>query len=327
MPSNRPSHTQRRTFGGAIVLAVFVSFWVAGCSAAPAPTTKAPADVDSLIPVSAPSLSAVPILESVAGLTLPTEAYRPTANQRNTIAKAVSAKLAECMSQFGFVWALGAADLPAPNQVDRLYGVADLAIAEQFGYHLPSTDNGRPNVPRPNPSLSPTQLLVLTGSTSGIAPAGSAKSPGSYRGKPIPAGGCSAQAHRDVLDADDIDPTRLADTITVGMWEKSKADPRVTAVVAEWSACMKESGYAYASPLDAGGDHPEWRKAPTPGQAEVRAAVADVKCKQSTNLIGIWFTLESGYEQEAIQLHLDALNRIRQQWQTAAAKAAQVLSR
>jgi hypothetical protein len=116
----------------------------------------------------------------------------------------------------------------------------------------------------------------------------------------------------------------VADAITVGMWEKSKTDPRVVAVIKLWSECMKRSGFTYASPLDAGGDRPEWLRAATPSVAEIRTAVADVRCKQQTNLIGIWFTIESAYENGAIHLHIEQLTQIRHQWAAAAAKAAQL---
>ncbi|GIH07561.1 hypothetical protein Rhe02_56280 [Rhizocola hellebori] len=296
----------------ALALAALAISSVAGCSAASAPA-KTPPAADTLIPVSAPSVSAVPTLDTVRGLNLPTEEYRPSEAQRNVIADAVRLKTAECMSQFGFGWATGTAHLPAPNQVDRLYGVSDLPTAQQRGYHLPANSR-KAGESRPEAVLSQAERLVLGGDPSGT-----------YQGKPIPVGGCTAQARRLTLGVDDIDPTRLADTITVGMWERSKADPRVVAVVAAWSECMKQLGYKYSSPLDAGGDHPEWLRAADPSAAEIRTAVDDVRCKQRTNVIGVWFTVESGYENAAIQLHLDELTQIKLQWEQAAARAAHIV--
>jgi hypothetical protein len=227
------------------------------------------------------------------------------------------------MSQFGFTWTARAAHVPAPNQVDRLYGVSDLATAQRYGYHLPSTSTRAGGGPRADRSLSAPERLVLSGDTTG-AGASANDSPDSYRGKPIPAGGCAAQARQLTIGVDDVDPTRVADAITVGMWEKSKTDPRVVAVIKLWSECMKRSGYTYASPLDAGGDRPEWLRAATPSAAEIRTAVADVTCKQRTNLIGTWFTIESAYENGAIHLHIEQLTQIRNQWAAAAARAAQL---
>ncbi|RQX12212.1 hypothetical protein DDE19_29010 [Micromonospora ureilytica] len=269
-------------------------------------------------------VSAIPVLDSVRGLALPAETYRPTAAERNIIADAVNLKTAECMTSFGFPQARRTAHLPAPNQVDRLYGISDLTTAQRYGYHLPESTTGTGGKPRADATLSPAQRLVMTGTAAGArtSPDGS---PGRYQEKSIPVGGCAGEARRQTIGVDEIDSTRVADAITVGMWEKSKTDPRVVAVIGAWSDCMRQSGYQYDSPLDAGVDHPEWLRAKTPSSAEIRAAVADVGCKQRTNLIGVWFTVESAYENAAIQLHLEQLSQIRKQWEEAAAKAAQIL--
>ncbi len=305
----------------AIVLAALAVLSVAGCSPVSTPV-DAPSVVDSLIPVSTPSVSAVPVLGTTQGLVLPTDSYRPTAAQQNVIADAVGVKTAQCMSQFGFMWTwtTRASSLPAPHQADRLYGVSDLATAQRYGYHLPSTDNRGRGEQR---SLSASERLVLSGGAAG-AGASPGDSPASYQGKSIPVGGCAGQARRETIGVDDIDPARVADAITVGMWEKSKTDTRVLAAITAWSDCMKQSGYHYASPLDAGSDHPEWPRSVDPSAAEIGTAVADVRCKQRTNLIGVWFTIESAYENEAIQLRFEQLSHIRKQWEEAAARAAQI---
>jgi len=48
-------------------------------------------------------------------------------------------------------------------------------------------------------------------------------------------------------------------------------------------------------------------------------------CKRSTNLIGIWFTVESAYENQAIQQNIQQLTAIRDRWRSAAAEAAGIL--
>jgi hypothetical protein len=60
---------------------------------------------------------------------------------------------------------------------------------------------------------------------------------------------------------------------------------------------------------------------------EIQVAVTDVQCKQSTNLIGVWFTVESGYERQAIQQHVEKLTEIKKRWTNAGRAAAQLLSR
>ncbi|WP_432843303.1 hypothetical protein [Dactylosporangium sp. CA-092794] len=319
-----PAVARRRPVRGAVVPAVLIVAAVAGCSSA-AGRGDGPPAVDRLIPVSAPSVSvppAPPTPGTGPDLVLPTETYRPTAAQRNLIADAVQLRIAECMHGFGLTWTVRAVHVPDSNRVDRLYGVSDPATAQRYGYHLPPADARTAGEPLPGASLSPSERLVLSGSATGESTDGL---PGRYRGRPIPDGGCTAQARRETIGADDIDPTHVADAITVGMWEKSRTDPRVAAVIEAWAQCMRQEGYRYPSPLDAGNDHPAWLRSAAPGPEEIRTAVADVACKQRTNLVGTWFAVESGYELEAIRLHQEQLDAIRRQWQEAAARAARVV--
>jgi hypothetical protein len=125
-----------------------------------------------------------------------------------------------------------------------------------------------------------------------------------------------------VTGVDEIDPTNLVDSIGLGMWEKAQSDPRVIRGFKAWSACMRQAGYSYPTPLTAAGDQ---RWAGAISQAEIQTAVADVRCKQRTDLIGIWFSVESGYENASIQANIQQLTRIRNQWAAASRKAAQIL--
>jgi hypothetical protein len=266
----------------------------------------------------------VPALVTVRGLALPTDDYRPSAAQQNVVADAVQLRITACMSEYGFTWIVPAGHVAEGSQVDRLYGVADLSVAQAYGYHPPPAGGQPTKGTHPRPSVPPTELLVLSGSSNGMSGA-ETSSPGSYNGKPIPVGGCSGRARREVTGVDEIDPDRVADAITVTMWERSKTDTRVVKVVRAWSDCMQRSGYRYASPLDAGVDHPEWLQSPSAGAAEIRTAVADVGCKRSTNLIGVWFTVESAYERLAIQPHLPELTDAKNRWKQAARKAADIM--
>jgi hypothetical protein len=95
-------------------------------------------------------------------------------------------------------------------------------------------------------------------------------------------------------------PTELArgNRLQFATFEVSKLDSRVRAGVAAWSSCMGRSGYWYADPLAAAAD---------PGfadglsRAEIDVALADIRCKARTNLIGIWFAVEAAYQRRAIE--------------------------
>ena len=311
-----------RSHGTLISFAAVAIAMAAGCSGNPPTSAHAPS---GLLVVSPPAVSATPALDTVRGLTLPIQAYKPVAAQQNVITDAEEKLVAHCMSQFGFTWTYSPSNVSDYNEVDREYGVADLATAQKYGYHLPPADGGGASAgshsgQATGAPLSPSEVLVLSGSTTG---ADSATSPGSYQGRQIPRGGCSGQARRQVTVVDEIDPTSLVDSIGLGMWKKAQSDARVVAGFRAWSACMRQAGYDYPTPLAAVGDR-RWAR-PAVSQAEIQTAVADVRCKQRTKLIGIWFSVESGYEKEAIQQNIQQLTQIRNRWAAAARKAAQIL--
>lgn len=299
---------------------------LAACSSEEEPTGSGSQGLS----VTPPPVTDVPTVDSVRNLRLPSEAYKPTAAEQNLVGDATEKLITDCMRQFGFAWTTRPNQMKEVNQTDRVYGVADLETAQRYGYRLPPTDGRSSGADKKTKrsqgtSYSPSTLLVLTGSSTGEEKTSGAEDPGSYRGKEIPAGGCAGQARRQVTGVDEIDPTRAADSIVVSMWEKSKSDPRVVAVIKKWAACMKESGYNYPSPLEVG--DPKWSSSGRPSENEIQTAVADVKCKQRTNLIGVWFSVESGYEKQAIQQNIEQLTQIKKRWTEAARKAAQILGR
>ena len=83
---------------------------------------------------------------------------------------------------------------------------------------------GQPPGPVLDRTMSPAELLVLTGSPTGEE---TTASPGTFNGKQLPFGGCGARARLEVTGVDQIDPTFLADSITVKAWQESKTHPQV----------------------------------------------------------------------------------------------------
>ena len=84
-------------------------------------------------------------------------------------------------------------------------------------------------------------------------------------------------------------------------------DSRFAAVVSEWSACMRASGYDYHGPLDAIAALAS--RGDADRQASIAVASNDVRCKIETNLVGIGVAVQSAYDQEYIDRHRDALDR------------------
>ena len=80
-------------------------------------------------------------------------------------------------------------------------------------------------------------------------------------------------------------------------------DSRYQAVAAQWSGCMKDSGFDYPTPREAIAENYQMA-----ANDRARAvAVADVKCKLSTNLVGVAVAVQSAYDQEYIDTHVDQL--------------------
>ncbi len=68
----------------------------------------------------------------------------------------------------------------------------------------------------------------------------------------------------------------------------------VTNAFAKWSACMRRSGFGYATPLDAMNDRRFETAAPT--GLEKSVAHADAVCKQQTNVIAVWYAADVALE-------------------------------
>ncbi|MEV7028097.1 hypothetical protein AB0O00_39010, partial [Kitasatospora sp. NPDC093558] len=160
------------------------------------------------------------------------------------------------------------------------------------------------------PSMSPDLTTVLG---TGLGPGGK-PAPGSaaeFQGKGLPPGGCIGAAQKELTSHGGTG--RDAD-VAVGVnyegFERSTADPRVKAVFQDWSHCMGERGYTYATPGDALKDS-RWPATTTPSAEEIATATADVECKARTNVVGVWFTVETAYENELIRQHLSELTAVK----------------
>lgn len=59
---------------------------------------------------------------------------------------------------------------------------------------------------------------------------------------------------------------------------------------------------------------------PDPPPAEIAQAETDVACKNQTNLVGVWFAVESGYQHIAIARNAERLDTIRREHDEEAAR-------
>ena len=308
--------------GGAAVAALAV-----GCGN---PSAAPPA-------ASAPPPAAVPTPSSSAVRTaaLPISAYQLSGQQRSAEHYVAQRLLQTCMARYGFSYLPGLssksiADNARVLQVfdSRRYGVSSAAAARAYGYNLPPwvTGSGPTDL---KAQMSPAELLAL---------AGPAARPGSrpvaatrlvIRDTPIPAGGCEGQAGRDLLAAgilQSLPGGGLAADIEGQAYARAQSDRRVLNVYHAWSACMRQYGYRYATPLKAATD-PRWNLSAPPTRAEIQTARADVACKLRTNLLGITFAVESDYENAAIAQNAAALAELKYQVRAQGNDLARLLAR
>ncbi|MFJ2111398.1 hypothetical protein ACIOEX_05690 [Streptomyces sp. NPDC087850] len=86
-------------------------------------------------------------------------------------------------------------------------------------------------------------------------------------------------------------------------YDAAQRNPEVVDGFRRWSACMKEHGRLYRSPVEAGDDS-RWSaraEGSRPPEGERQTAQDDVMCKEKTNLVAVWFGAEKRLEQKAIE--------------------------
>jgi hypothetical protein len=220
---------------------------------------------------------------------MPVEDFLPTREQKDRLGRAQIALIRACMARFGIAYEV----TPEPpgqygpvSLTDRRYGISDMDLARMYGYGLGPRDPAL--APRPNrPQLGADGETVLTGQGRSIV-----------SGIAVPAGGCIGEAERALTPPANAGADILRGSkLQFESFAQSRGDSRVRAAVDAWSACMAKAGFHYADPLAAAAD-PAFIS--TLDQHQLTVAATDIGCKSSTNVIGIWFTVESAYQQRAI---------------------------
>ncbi|HLT09733.1 MAG TPA: hypothetical protein VK028_02860 [Micromonosporaceae bacterium] len=232
---------------------------------------------------------------------LPLDAYLESNEALVLDGQAQSLLIRDCMARHGLDWPISPATEVTEPQHHGRHGILDPDEVQQYGYHpLPEALDAE--VPEPPLSEAHEQHLET----------------------------CAGEAQailREGLPADDHErgtPT-LAQELAAEASTRAEGDSRVRAAWDAWSDCMAEYGYDYQGPWDAINDQ-RWWQGRGPSDAEIAAATADLDCRQRTNLVGIWFAVESAYQQQLIEQHADALAAIRARLDARARNVAAVLA-
>ncbi|WP_051813055.1 hypothetical protein [Streptomyces sp. NRRL S-340] len=275
-----------------------------------------------------PGQEAPPAATATAGtdvqsLHLPIERYMLTPAQTARYDWVAASLVRDCMREFGLTYPVSHAPATGAQVLQysvmfRRYGVTDPVTARTWGYHVPrdtppsTAAAGRAQV-KP-PALSVQARTVLSG-----ADVTTGKPITEYLGRRIPVNGCYAAPDRalgvrssasDGLQGPGTGAGGIVSRIKAESFVASLRDPRVTDVFRRWQRCMERNSYRVpADPLSASArlsalDLPE------PDHAELAQARTDVACKRQTNLVGVWFAVESAHQEAAITRARDDLTRV-----------------
>ncbi len=268
----------------------------------------------------------VPTSGLAKNLTLPLEAYMASYEDQVTVEQAASDLQQSCMKDYGIDLTLpkaGANPPPSDNDanIERRYGISDRAEAEKYGYELPPAL--REHTEQTMRDLSGVEVEVLTGHTKPEAPAaaeagqpvaapaqGVKPARAEYHGKALKRGGCIGWS-KDRLGVKEADPVIVAQLAGDSLTQSMK-DEKVVKATAAWSSCMAGKGHAgLADPYKAmdQGVTPDGE----PTEESIALAVDDIDCKQQTDLVKIWFGVESAIQTRQIADNQDQLTAIKQQ--------------
>ena len=276
-----------------------------------------------------PPLGPVAVISSADQITRPIDAYEVTVDQTTTLLRAASAVTAQCMQNFGLAFTAAASGKgfnDSAKQVktrSTVYGFFNPDVVGSKGYdtvNVIDVGNGA-EVP-----LSDAAFSVLNGEDRATG-----KPVTTYANKPLPEHGCFGKG---AATAGSVPMPSAPGSLPDGGPQVPETDPRMVAVNAKWSDCMKSKGFSYATPWAAYFD-PKWQQAkpPVPGGGppahspdEIATATADMACKQSTNLVGIAVTVEGAYDKQYIESHATALAAFKQHLDDQLKRAAQIIA-
>ncbi|MCX5209128.1 hypothetical protein OG689_07485 [Kitasatospora sp. NBC_00240] len=243
-------------------------------------------------------------------------AYMENYAQRRTISTAVGSLTHDCMARFGFSYSPPSSEGSPSSIYDdtnmaRRYGITDRELAAKFGYGLGDDSYTPPAGPR----MTDAEIAVFSGHVA-LKP-GAAPAAPTYNGIPVPKEGC----RRESLDkVGGMLDTTLPGRLDSQSLDASQADPAVQEALHQWSLCMAGRGYTVDVPYNADKLAPGG-SAQGPSSAQLTVALADIDCKEKTDLVGVWFRAETQVQNQLIEQNQLALNEVRERV-SAAVKAA-----
>ncbi|TDQ00400.1 hypothetical protein [Labedaea rhizosphaerae] len=250
---------------------LLVALLLAGCGAA--------------VPAGSPRpVETFPPTEQVKALHLPLDAYSFSDAELYTISNAEDVLIAECLRGKGYTWPVINRPTDAPDLRNRRrYGVIEMRIA-QFGYHVPAG------------LLTPISLEQAYDKRDRTLGEGAKEA---AFGKD----GCGRKAADRLQAGDDSNQALLVRSSHDSLYD-SLSDPAVARALNSWRDCMRQATLTYPDPLAAMSDQKWWAdQAAGPSKQEILVASTDVTCKNRTNLVEVWYTAETRFQNKVLNQH------------------------
>ncbi|MFI7395121.1 hypothetical protein [Streptomyces tendae] len=248
---------------------------------------------------------------------LPIARYSYTETENAAIEYAQQLLTQRCLKSYGIAYEPEKPDQGSAESADRRYGVSNPTEAALFGYH-PNPDSLRDD----QVDLPKEALPVFYGNRSAAPGSGDEIR---YKGKRVPDAGCFGQSVGKLSkEYDAPDAAAVASRIATGSYDESLADPAVKEVFRKWSSCMRKAGFRYASPNEP--VNKSEFQGDTISAKEKKTAVADVRCKEATGLLDIWFKAESAIQKTKVRENAEALEKLSAAHRKKAAAARRIVA-
>ncbi len=243
---------------------------------------------------------------------------------------AVDIEVNSCLSEFGFP-ALPVVDhLEGFSQAEqetrsRLFGITDLAAARASGYTKKRLGQDR-SVPQ-MPNTSENFNLVYFGTENLDSSPDVPTTTKKVAGKTIPPGGCFGAAQKKIQGtASTMEQFTKADELAALSGQQANSDARVADYWNDWSSCLKQRGFKASSPFKIIEEYKiDATQKATSKIKEI--AVADVECKQKTELVDKWQKVRVEYENRTIEKNQLALTEERKKLDKALTIAAEIVAK
>lgn len=222
----------------------------------------------------------------------------PDETQQSLITTGLEQALTTCMAEAGYTYHRGDA-IPGrrtAQDAQYTYSVTDPAVAAEFGFHPASWVAEMQDAALPRETPPPGYEEALFGHTDKVIvtdDAGAAIA--SYDPD-----SCLGRA-RDELTPDWARQDQIffaSAEILLAVSDALTGNEEFRTANARWSQCMAESGYEYATPMDANNDPRFGTDFPTVDEFPV--AIASATCQHSSGLLETWSRLRAELTQDAL---------------------------